>query len=331
MKLTNDEKNLLIKNLNEKFSSFDIITPEYIEKFVEAYNNGDNTYDGIDISVDSNSLETNFYLFVSYRIQAVLYRKLCVLANEDVDVLLSLVNDKKRVLKMVCRRFNFNNDEAAENYLMDAIASFDGSESFDSYITRYVIAQIKGVEFVPKSKVVVKPVQASEDETKGKKKKKKKKKNKGTSFITISKDSLKSKQPEETEPETAVVVVPKKDMEEQPVKEEITINENSPYQMCLVRSKEYVGSREKDEFVETFISMGTYDLLDFSNNVSFAMYVLLRFGFVNDLYYSLPSIASIIGIELKEVLSYERFVADVMKMHINKKIDYFAKLLLENN
>ncbi len=174
MVLTDGEKREVVNVLIKKFALFDCITEEYIEGFVNAYVNGDGHYDGFDFGNEDCPLDTNPYLFVSFKIQSFIYLKLCRLANEDADILLMLVEDRRKIVNMIGRKLNFTDETKKEDYLIDALLSFNGEESLDTFITRYVMAKIRGVPFVLKEKnIVVKQEQEIPSKGKGKKNKKK--------------------------------------------------------------------------------------------------------------------------------------------------------------
>ena len=313
MTITNNEKNLIIDSLLKRFKDYELITYDYIMGFITAFINEEETYDGMELRIGEYPPDTNAYLFISFKIQSLIYNKLCSLATDDADVLLELVSDKMRIVNMVARKFNFTDEQRKEDYLIDALTSFDGEESIDTYITRYVIARIKGVPYESKkdqearieSKVVI-------PETKKDKKNKKKKNRELKPDKVIVPEVIE----EVSEPEVI-----------QPKKEEV--KEESAYEVCLKRCSLAKGSKEKDEFVQTFLNFGTYDLIDYSKNKEYGMYMLLRFGFINETYYSLPEIVLITNLDMRTILGFEKYTVEVMRTHLNAKVDYYYKLITQ--
>lgn len=315
MVITSKDKNLIIDSLLKKFANYPLITYDYIKGFIEAYENDENTYDGFDLNTKDYPTDTdNPHLYISFKVQSFIYNKLCSLATEDADILLGLVDDKMRIVNMVAKRFNFTDEKKKEDYLMDALTSFTGDDSIDTHITRYVIAKIKGVPYETKreQELRVKANREQQETAVTKKDKKKKKKNKVVA------------------PEP---VVPAVESVQEVVLEPVTkveAKEVSAYDLCLQRCSMVPGSKEKDEFVETFLSLGTYDVIDYKDNKEYTMYMLLRFGMINDTFYSLVEISQICELDLRTILGFEKYTIEVMRKHINEKIDYYYKLVINN-
>ncbi len=322
MKINSKEKNLIIDSLLKKFADYSIITYDYIANFVKAFEDEDKSYDGFNLEIDFCPTDVNQYLYVIFKIQSFIYNKLCMMSLDDADILLALVNEKMRVVNMVARRFNFTDEQKKENYLIDALTMFDGTESIDTHITRYVIAQIKGVPFKTKKeeeeKIRLQNVQEQAKQEaliQSKKEKKKNKKNKNVVLNKVS--SLEDLGKVNEEPISNKVITT-----EQVPKEETVL------ELYLKKCNKAKGSKEKDEFVETFLNLGTYDLIDYANNKDYAMYILLRFGLINDTFYNITEIAQISDIDIRTILGFEKFTVEVMRLHINEKIDNYLKLLI---
>lgn len=316
MNITSKDKNLIIDSLLKKFSLYSIITYDYINDFIKAFENEDEKYDGIDLGIKDYPEDTNPYLFISFKIQSAIYTKLCALAIDDADILLNLVTDKMRVVNMIARRFNITDEKKKEDYLIDALTEYDNSEAIDTFITRYIIAKIKGLPFVTKreeEQKVIKRKEEIEQIQKDKKKQKKKNKQSNLPLTNVTKVTTKEK-----------VLPPESD------DKQVVTKEETPYELCLKNCQIAKGSKEKDEFVATFLNLGTYDLIDYSKNKEYAMYMLLRFGLVNETYYSLQEIALICKMELGKVLNFEKYTIEIMRTHLNAKVDYYLKVLTNN-
>lgn len=321
MTITNNEKNLIIDSLLKRFKDYEIITYEYISNFIKAYEDEEPSYDGFDLKLSDYPTDTNPYLYISFKIQSFIYNKLCSLATEDADILLTLVSDKMRIVNMIARKFNFTDETKKEDYLMDALTSFNGDDSIDTHITRYVIARIKGVPYETKKEQITRVEAKKETVEVGKTKKGKKKKNREfTNSVPVIVPPVVEEKTQVIEsvptPEPVVVLEPQ-------------TKEETAYELCLKNCHLAKGSKEADEFVQTFLNFGTYDLIDYTNNKEYAMYMLLRFGFVNENYYSLREIALITNLSFKNILNFEKYTVEIMRQHLNAKVDYYYKLVTE--
>ena len=120
-----------------------------------------------------------------------------------------------------------------------------------------------------------------------------------------------------------------------PSTEEVSVTKEldlSPYQRCLSKTKNIVGQETGDDFVKTIINLGIIDLLDYSNDSEFEMYILLRFGFINDSFYTIEQIASITDESIQKILTYENFILKTAKNIFDNKLNaYQAKVLSLKN
>ena len=116
-----------------------------------------------------------------------------------------------------------------------------------------------------------------------------------------------------------------------PSTEEVSVTkklELSSYQRCLSKTKNIVGQEICDDFVRTVINLGIIYLLDYSSDKEFEMYILLRFGFINESFYTIEQIASIIEESIQKVLTYENMVLKTMKDAFDNKLNAYQDKIL---
>lgn len=293
----------ITSSICDKFKNFDVDFTgcSYIMSFVCALNECRSTYDGIDISGFSVSENENPLFAISFFIQNAIYKKLCVLANTDDGVLLQLVEEKMKIASMPCRKYNFSDNNKKEDFLMEAFSCYDGSESFDNFIIRYFISKIKGVPF-NKNKQVTENTLLGKQEVKGKNNSLKKKK---TKMVT---SKVESDDKKVTESKNDVVIDPYSEAK----------------RMCGNR----IGSGCLDEFISVCREINLVTLITDNTDNQFKIYVLMRFGYINDSFYTRREIGNITGITFSNILLYEKQIIEYVRGFINKQLDGYSSYVL---
>lgn len=295
--------NEITSSICDKFKNFnvDFTGRSYIMSFVCALNESKSTYDDIDISGFSVSENENPLLAVSFFIQNIIYKKLCVLANTDDDVLLQLVEEKMKIASMPCRKYNFSDNNKKEDFLMEVFSCYDGMESFDNFIIRYFISKIKGVPFKMKE-VVEERTLPVEQNVKSKRNSLKKKK---TKVVTGKVESDDKK-----------VIESKNDVVIDPYSE--------AKRMCGNR----IGSGCLDEFISVCREINLVTSITDNNDNQFKIYVLMRFGYINDSFYTRREIGNITGITFSNILLYEKQIIEYVRGIVNKQLDGYSSYVL---
>lgn len=173
----------LYNSLSKKFSLYDFIDDNYLNSLLNSLCNT-GSFENLTITKEEISSDVNPLFYLGFKIQNYLYYKVCKLAEEDIDILLVLVEDKRRVVNLVFRKLKVEDTTKLEDYIMNVATLYNGEEAFDTFLTRYVMSSLKGVSFemVRKTKEEKEPEKIV-DTSKKKKKKKKDKKNKGSSLV----------------------------------------------------------------------------------------------------------------------------------------------------
>lgn len=160
MVLEKKNRNFIIESTLNKFRKYTFIDYNYVNNFIEAIINEEKTYDGINIVLGDLTDQENFALFVEMKLKDYLYLKVCKVAQYDSDVLVYLVEDIKNKALLVFSKMGLSDTSACEDYLIDAIADYDGLENFGSYQTKYIMAKIKGIPYVREEA----PIKSKEDQ-----------------------------------------------------------------------------------------------------------------------------------------------------------------------
>ncbi len=177
MEISKKEQNELVASISEKFKDSQIITYDYVLEFLNAILSEKTSYDNLPINVEALKRATNSTMEINYIIQNSIYTKLCSLASTEIEALLFLIEDKKSVATMVLRKLGVTDLSKAEDYLIDAFANFTGDENFNTFLTRYIMAKVKGTPFQTKTEIEAESAKkkaAAIPDTSTKKKKKKK-------------------------------------------------------------------------------------------------------------------------------------------------------------
>lgn len=312
----------LINSLVLKFQNFDVISYDYIVDFVNAIINDDKQFDGINIDNLDFKDDMNPQFFIQFKVQNYIYYKLCKLALEDADILLQLVDDKSRVMALICRKLNFEDTSKCEDFIMEAIGLYDASESFDVFLSRYFRTKIKGQDFILKKEENVSNVTTCLDKKAKKKQKKKKRKEKSVVITDIGKKDAEHEVSEEIKEDNSIdESVNKASISE--IEEEIDV---ISYATGLCKNR--VGSANVDNFVQLCRMVQLIQKIDIKGNLKYGTYLLLRFGYINNSYYDREEISQMLELNILEVINFERYTLRMVKDIINRKVDKYEEYVL---
>lgn len=180
MEISKKEQNEIVNSLFEKFSKTEVITYDYIKDFLSAILNDEPKYDIFTLKIPSNESSTNNTMDIKYIIQNNIYYKLCRLTEENIDVLMFLVEDRRSAATLILKKLGITDSSKTEDYLIESFSMFNGDENFNSFITRFIMAKVRGTKFQTKTEIDNARIQEKQDKTVQEvtKKKKKKKKDK---------------------------------------------------------------------------------------------------------------------------------------------------------
>lgn len=301
----------LLSSLSKKYSLYNFIDSDYLTNMLDNLMiNG--YFEDLVLARDDMSKDMNPLFHISFKIQNYLYYKICKLCEEDIEVLLCLVEDKRRIINLILRKMKVEDDGKIDDYIMNIASLYNGAESFDSFVTRYVMAMIKGIPFIVEKSVTTNNIQSLEvdNNTKSKKKEKKKKK----------KNKLKEKPLVDEDKDPLVDNSDSLDFD----KEEKLLLSDVIFNKC----NSCLGSGSKDNFIEMVLMS---DLVNSVNNIEdekFKLYFLMRYGFMNESFYTREEIANILSVELLTIIEYERFTINKLREFMNKVINHYEDYIL---
>ena len=319
------DKELVIESLMKKFGQYDFITPQYLDELVSGFYKESFVFEGISIDVDSYQVANSSYYYVLGLCQNILYAILCKKAQYDEEILLNLMLGLTRTVNFVCRKLQRPTDDPIyDDYLQDCIRNYDLSlgQTLDQCVTKYLM-KVFNTHYV----VERKETNFVYRETN--------RKQKDNTFV--------EEMPRETKVEEPIIDEPKKSSETEIIQEfdevaddevvtieELINNKNedvvivpikTPFEKCMDATENIVGSASYDLVISLFKNLNFKEQTLNSNNEFYDMYVLLRFGFIRDSYYSLEEIAYLCQINLEEVYSYEKYTLELMQSKFNKSIN----------
>ncbi len=305
----------LLDNLTKKFNVYEFIDKNYLICLLDGLMN-DGYYEDLCLQIENKST-INPLFDIGYRISSYLYFKICKRSIDDIDVLLTLVEDKRRVINLILNKMKVDKSDKIDDYVMEIASLYDGNESFDQFITRYIMCDIKGVSFTV-SKPVIEEKKALEEEPKKKKKSKKKKnKHEKINIQIINSASVKEEVVEENSTDTVV-------FEDDSV---MPIIEESLYDKCLKKCNSGVGTGSVDEFINYVLMTDIIDKVRCMDEV-YNIYFLMRYGLLNGSYYTREEISDIMDISLEEVINLERKTIIMVKEYLNRAVNDYERYLL---
>lgn len=353
----------LLNSLSKKFALYEFIDNNYLMNMLDSLMN-DGCFEDLKIVADELSKDMNPLFHISFRIQNYLYYKICKLCEDDIEVLLNLVEDKRRVINLIFRKMKVEDDTKLDDYVMNIASLYNGVESFDSFVTRYVMSAIKGVQFeVEKAPVlcVAKEPEIVDDKKKKNKGKKKKNKDKQKAIVSI----IETK-PKEVETKTKKVieevlpisvntsiqeeiqveieevtqeVVDSQEIVSEVVSEEALDNtgeesvpeiveEKTWYQKCLDKCEDIVGTGIRDNFITMVLMSDLVDKVTMIEDEGYKIYFLMRFGLMNESFYTREEIALVMDVSLEDVIKYERYTLSMLRDYINRAVNNYEEYIL---
>ncbi len=326
MTISKKEQNEIINATLDKFRDVKIISYEYVTNFLMSIIDGKTAYDGMAIEQEKLKSCTNLIMELKYIIQNSIYHKLCVLSNDDIDILLFLVEDKRNTAKIIMKKMGDTDFAKLEDYLIEAINNFRGDENFNTYLTRYIMAKVRGIPFAFKSNDV-KTVKEQIDELSQKKKKGKKVSSKGK-MANIDGDSTEVRDSNDTDSLESVRRDEVIEEDKEKGGEVLEQDEINPYFECIKRCKGIVGTGCKDNLVIDAQKIEIVKRMENIADIFYEMYLLLRLGYINRCYYTKEEISKILGISIFDVINYERDTWEYIRGQINNQFNRYEKYLL---
>ncbi len=331
MFISKDDYEYLYKSLKSKYGLYDFIDDNYILNMLDTLKET-GKFETIDI-VTGCPEGSNPLFYFSFKIQNYLYYLICKKSEDDVDVLLSLVEDKRRVANLVLKKMNNDDFSKVDDYIMEIALIYNGEESFDSFITRYIMSVIKGVSFEV-TKIQVTPKVEVNEEIVKKNKKSKKKKNKGIKdgfdIKVIRSNETPTRNDEASELETNICdeskiqelsVIPE-------VLTESEYKEPTLYEFVLDVCSRIKGSGIRDSFIDMILSSDLINKIDMLDNQNYKIYFLLRYGLLNDSFYTIEEISSIMKLCISDVLLFERHTIKLLRDYMNRTFDFYQEHML---
>lgn len=325
----------LYESLSKRFSLYNFVDGNYIIELLDSLAQT-GRFDLIDITNDSKRNEMNPLFYINFKIQNYLYLKICLLSLDDIDILLALVEDKRRVVELIFRKLKIEDKSKLDDYIMNAAALYNGSDSFDSFLTRYVMAMIRGTPFDVERTTKASEVKVVEDDNK-QKKKKKKKKNKGQVVTQEVVKPLVGDAPLEcNDSHLAEQNLSENDFNRQEVIPPQKIDEPgqvdarlSHYEKVLEKCRDSKGTGNKDSFVEMVLLSNLLDKVYESDNDLYKIYFLLRYGLMNESFYTINEIALLLEKEIDEVIGYERITIKNLKEYLTRTFNLYEEIVLK--
>lgn len=309
MLFSKDDYDYLLNSLSKKFILYEFIDNDYlIDMLVSLMNNG--CFEDLRVSSEDLSKDMNPLFNISFIIQNYLYYKICKLCEDDIEVLLTLIEDKRRIINLVLRKLKVEDNTKIDDYIMEVASLYNGVESFDSFVTRYVMATVKGIKFEVEKAPLLSAIKELEiTDKKHKKSKKKKTKNK-----TLESEKLRN-----TYSNDFV------DGLDNNINE---YNEVSFYDKVLEKCNSYRGTAEETEFIKLVLKCDLVNKIAFEDDECYKMYFLMRYGFINGTYYSLEDVALICEISILQVITYEKNTIQYLRNCLTNIVDGYEKYLL---
>ena len=126
----------LLSSLRNKFSLYNFIDDDFLSNLLTQLRDT-GCYENLKISKDELNKDMNPLFYIGFKIQNYLYYKICSLCEDDIDVLLSFIEDKRRIGNLVFRKLKVEDTSKYDDYVVNAASLYRGRESFDSFLTRY--------------------------------------------------------------------------------------------------------------------------------------------------------------------------------------------------
>lgn len=304
MKITKKEIDEVISSLLKKFSVYEL-SEDYITNLVISLINQKKNIDGniIDISDFKNDLNPRFY--ISFKIQKYLYYSLVLKARDDVDVLIQIVEDKRRIASLVLKKLKCDSNKS-EDLIMDSLEFYDGSVTFDLFLTEFIMAKIKGISFEEKQKA---------SSLAGDKVEELKKDEKPVINLVSSENKL-----------TENISLESEEALETDVLEDII--KETLYDKCKNKCENIKGTALIDEFIKFVLMSDLINIIDCYSQ-EFKVYFMMRFGLMNEYFYTRDEIAAIAEIDILAIIDYEREVINRIREFMNNSFinyeDYIIK------
>ena len=143
MKLTKQEKEIIIASKIKKYANYEMITQPLITELVEMFSKDKVNFHGITVDVNEGMSGIADNIVVSMKVDEVLNLYLCKKAKKNDDLLLQMTLDKQPLLKKIENKLTgncYDKDDA----LMDAILQYPGVFNFDIWILHYVRSKVNG-------------------------------------------------------------------------------------------------------------------------------------------------------------------------------------------
>lgn len=365
MEISKKNQNEIINSIFEDFKDAKI-TYDYISRFLDSILKEQTKYDIFSNDIPSLLTSSNPEMTIKYHIKNSIYYKLCLESSNDIDVLLFLTDDKRKIGSLVLKRLGVTDESKLEDYLIEAFSSFNGDENFNTFLTRFIMSKVKGTKFQSKSEIPSPvPQQAQEQPSK---KKKKKKKEKTTPYVppksnispVASSITPKEEQPalQETERKevesplpletTGLVIEPPPKIltivlsNEVPIESPTPLEEKNddeilsssksdvlnPFLECQKRVSNIPGTGTIDTFIRACQETKIVGIVESYGSITYEMYLLLRLGFINKSFYTKEEISNILSLPISEIISYERHTWQEIKSILNNKFNTYEDYIL---
>lgn len=278
--------------INSLFNKFNIysINKDYISNLVFSLINKKRNLDCIIIDTSDYRYDTNPCLYIFFKSQNYLYYKIVRKAIEDMDVLLLLINDKKSIVELILKKLNVDPSKA-EDYIIDSLEHYDGKILYSIFFVRYVKSRIKGIS---NKNLEIPMIEIEEQEV--------------TQFADVVKEnSIDTK------------ISRRKSCDD--------INDNL-YEQCMKKCNHVKGTFCKDDFIDLVINSAIFVDIQLYEE-KFRIYYMMRFGYMNETFYSREEISSITGISIVNILEYEMKVIEKLKSYVNNLFDGYENYILK--
>ena len=293
MLFSNEIFESLLSSLRNKFSLYNFIDDDFLSNLLTQLRDT-GCYENLKISKDELNKDMNPLFYIGFKIQNYLYYKICSLCEDDIDVLLSLIEDKRRIGNLVFRKLKVEDTSTYDDYVVNAAILYRGRESFDSFLTRYIMAQIKGIPF-ELDKNSNEAIPDNKEELSNKKKKNKKKANNINENVSKTKEVI----------------------------------QKMMYEIVLDKCSKCLGTGHKDKFVDMVLLTSLVDSIQFISDENYKLYFLMRFGLLNHSYYTREEIAMMLDIDIREVLNFEKDIISKVREYYNSLVNNYEEFILK--
>lgn len=305
MKIKSSDLEKIIDKLLSDFADFSFIDRKYLNDLLMKFQSKTFTFEGITVNVNCEEND-NVYYYLLFQAKFLLNQVLCKKAKDDEEILLQLMITYNSKIEPYMKKLKIDtNSPLYDQYLEEAIDSYDGSKDLELYLINYLKNIFNGKYKPEKSNRVLvhkgngHSINQVEDNKVSNITSLEKTSNSET-FIAIGETDSKPKKASKSNKNKQRVVKT----------EEVTIEKDR--------------NKEKNKYIFLFNFLKLNDSLSKSDNPEYNLYISLRFN----KYYSLKEIEETAKISKVSLYEYEKYTVERIKEELNQKLDSEINLIL---